>query len=205
MIETNLEGLYKQRYEMVLKELAKRLEENLKSSLEGCPRIDRIVARAKTPARFIDKANKIEEGHLKYIEPLNQIQDQIGARVITFYLSDVETVSKCVEDYYSSIERKLIIPDDENEFGYEGKHYILFLPTDLLTPELPEEHCPRFFELQIKTLFEHSWAEANHDIAYKPSSKLSKEQRRKIAFTAAQAWGADMIFDELHKEITTEN
>jgi putative GTP pyrophosphokinase len=202
MPESKLESLYKQRYELVLQEIAKRLEFHLKSSLEGYPRIDRIIARAKMPSRFLDKANKImEDGKLKYTEPLSQIQDQIGARIITFYPSDVETVSALIDEYYSPIEKRLLVPDDENEFGYEGKHYILFIPTDLLTPEIPKDYCPKFFELQIKTLFEHSWAEANHDLAYKPSSKLSKEQRRKIAFTAAQAWGADMIFDELHKEL----
>ena len=66
---------------------------------------------------------------------------------------------------------------------------------------MSEEHCPTFFELQIKTLFEHSWAEANHDLAYKPHSELNLVQKRKIAFTAAQAWGADKIFDELSQEL----
>jgi ppGpp synthetase/RelA/SpoT-type nucleotidyltranferase len=60
---------------------------------------------------------------------------------------------------------------------------------------------PKFFELQIKTLFQHAWAEANHDLAYKPLVPMSAHQRRLIAFTAAQAWGADQVFAQLVDEI----
>ena len=60
---------------------------------------------------------------------------------------------------------------------------------------------PGFFELQIKTLFQHAWAEADHDLGYKPGTvPLTSAQRRKIAFTSAQAWGADHMFDELFRE-----
>jgi putative GTP pyrophosphokinase len=58
-----------------------------------------------------------------------------------------------------------------------------------------------FFELQLKTLFQHAWSEADHDLGYKPSAELSLDQKRRLAFTAAQAWGADLIFDELYREI----
>ncbi|MNL70650.1 hypothetical protein D3C87_1956870 [compost metagenome] len=60
---------------------------------------------------------------------------------------------------------------------------------------------PEFFELQVKTLFQHAWSEAEHDLAYKPSEPLSTLQQRQIAFTAAQAWGADQIFEQLHTEL----
>lgn len=57
-----------------------------------------------------------------------------------------------------------------------------------------------FFELQIKTLFQHAWSESEHDLGYKPTTTLSSDQKRRLAFTAAQAWGADQIFDELFKQ-----
>jgi ppGpp synthetase/RelA/SpoT-type nucleotidyltranferase len=63
------------------------------------------------------------------------------------------------------------------------------------------EECPTFFELQIKTLFQHAWGEADHDLIYKPSGALTSDQRRRVAFTAAQAWGADRIFEELAQEL----
>jgi putative GTP pyrophosphokinase len=56
---------------------------------------------------------------------------------------------------------------------------------------------PPFFELQMKPLFQHAWAEANHNLLYNPTFDFSADQKRKIAFIAAQSWGADMFIEEL--------
>jgi putative GTP pyrophosphokinase len=92
------------------------------------------------------------------------------------------------------------VPDSEREFGYEGRHFILFLPRDVFKDEENESAVISFFELQIKTLFQHAWSESEHDLGYKPTTTLSSDQKRRLAFTAAQAWGADQIFDELFKQ-----
>jgi ppGpp synthetase/RelA/SpoT-type nucleotidyltranferase len=67
--------------------------------------------------------------------------------------------------------------------------------------EVKEDESIQFFELQIKTLFQHAWSEAEHDLGYKPTTILTSAQKKRLAFTAAQAWGADQIFDELFREI----
>jgi ppGpp synthetase/RelA/SpoT-type nucleotidyltranferase len=95
-----------------------------------------------------------------------------------------------------------MVPDSESEFGYIGKHYILAVPDDVYPDDEGEAKLiPKFFELQIKTLFQHAWSEANHDIAYKPVTTLTSLQKRQLAFTAAQAWGADQIFETLSREL----
>lgn len=184
--------------EAVLAPLAERLEGFIAEQLYGVPRIDRISARAKSIDRFLAKAGKLVDGMVKYEDPLSQIQDQIGARVVTFYLSDVERVSDEIKEYFRPVEEKLIVPDSEREFDYVGKHFILFIPDDVFRDDIDPNAGPKFFELQVKTLFQHAWSEANHDLGYKPSGELSKHQKRQIAFTSAQAWGADLIFDQLH-------
>jgi ppGpp synthetase/RelA/SpoT-type nucleotidyltranferase len=75
------------------------------------------------------------------------------------------------------------------------------LPTDVIERDMDQNLLPSFFELQIKTLFQHAWSEADHDLGYKPGEKpLTTEQNRLVAFTSAQAWGADHIFDQLFRE-----
>lgn len=43
--------------------------------------------------------------------------------------------------------------------------------------EIKEDESVAFFELQIKTLFQHAWSEAEHDLGYKPSTVLSSDQK----------------------------
>ena len=196
-----LEEEYRQRFEVVLKPLASAIERHICEHLQSEPRIDRITARAKSVDRFLVKARTLVNGEPKYSDPLPQIQDQIGVRIITFYCSDVDSVIESVKRYYRPIESRVIVPDSEWEFGYFGHHFVLLIPSDVIDSSVDKTLIPEFFELQVKTLFQHAWSEANHDLGYKPqSAPLNSDAKRRLAFTSAQAWGADRIFDELFRE-----
>jgi len=118
-----------------------------------------------------------------------------------FYKNDAEQVAEDVKKYFKHIETQRVIPDSEREFGYEGIHYIFFIPDDLFEEPISGGRPVEFFELQIKTLFQHAWSQAEHDLGYKPSATLTSDQKRRVAFTAAQAWGADLIFDEMFRQL----
>lgn len=191
---------YDNRYKNALKPAANALREHLADLLKTEPRIDRVTARAKHPASFLKKAQAQANGKQKYSEPLAQIQDQIGARVIVFFRADVERLDGIIKSYFKTIEFRDRIPESEWEFGYFGRHYVLVLPSDVKGDAIDKSMLPDFFELQIKTLFQHAWSEAEHDLGYKPGSMpLSPDEKRKLAYTSAQAWGADHMFDELFK------
>lgn len=198
-----LEVLYRLRHETVLKPLASALVNHISDCFKGQPRIDRISVRAKDVSSFMNKAMKVEEDRRKYSEPIHQIQDQIGARIITFYRADVDELDKIIGKYFRAIESKDHVPDSEWEFGYFGRHHILVIPSDVIDDNWNRAMVPKFFELQIKTLFQHAWSQAEHDVGYKEEKKpLNLDQKRRLAFTSAQAWGADRVFDELFKELT---
>lgn len=185
-----------------LEQVAEQLACFIRELLADLPRIDRVSSRAKNPERFAAKAQRVDEtGHARYQDPLTQIQDQIGARVIVFYKSDVTAIKDQLLRYLQPLEHEELVPESHWEFGYFGHHWIFALPDDVI-PEHVEKHAvPRFFELQVKTLFQHAWSEANHDVAYKPATEPTADQQRRFAYTAAQAWGADRVFDELWKEL----
>ncbi|MFT3813338.1 MAG: RelA/SpoT domain-containing protein [Acidovorax sp.] len=199
MTDAELLAEYARRHEVALKPLAEGLARHLTDRLAGVKRIDRVSARAKDPERFLAKATKEADGRRKYGDPFSQIQDQVAARVTVFYLSDVEAVEATLRKYFNRIE-EITVAEEPKKFGYEGRHLILAIPEELFEEE---EHpdAPDFFELQIKTLFQHAWSEAEHDLAYKPPTPLTDGQTREIAFTAAQAWGADQMFAKLFKEL----
>ena len=197
-----LKEAYIEKYQTYLSPSAKRLETHLKQLLLGIPRIDNICTRAKSLDRFLGKAKKLDEetGKLKYELPLDEIQDQVGARIVVFYLSDVKVISGLVKKHFATVENTVKQPLSDKEFGYFGEHFILALPTDV-THDLHTDSS-NVFELQIKTLFQHAWSEAEHDSSYKAPSEMTKDERRLVALTSAHAWAADRIFDDFFKQIT---
>ena len=197
-----LKEAYIEKYQTYLSPSAKRLETHLKQLLLGVPRIDNICTRAKSLDRFLGKAKKLDEetGKFKYELPLDEIQDQVGARIVVFYLSDVKVISELVKKQFATVENTVKQPLSDKEFGYFGEHFILALPTDV-THDLHTDSS-NVFELQIKTLFQHAWSEAEHDSSYKAPSEMTKDERRLVALTSAHAWAADRIFDDFFKQIT---
>ncbi|CCV15560.1 hypothetical protein [Mesorhizobium sp. STM 4661] len=110
-------------------------------------------------------------------------------------------IEKLILREFRPIGSKYVVPQHQWEFGYFGRHHILIMPSDLYGAAEDRTLVPDVFELQIKTLFQHAWSEAEHDLGYKPGEQpLDREDERLLAFTSAQAWGADRIFDDLFKK-----
>lgn len=194
---------YARRFDAHLRRVAQALERMAIDELGSVQLIDRVSARAKNPRRFADKARKRrEDGGLKYPHPLTEVQDQIGLRVVVLYADVVPSVSQQLLKYFRPIERQDVEPESDWEFGYFGRHFILALPGDVVPSDVDLAEVPDFFELQVKTLFQHAWSEANHDLGYKPEAELDGGQRRLAAFAAAQAWGADRAFTELRSRLS---
>ncbi len=173
----------------VLRSVAGEIESLTREVLRDVPRIDRVSTRVKSAEKFVEKATR-----KKYKNPLFDIQDQIGERIVVFYRNDVEAVVDKVVAEFRRVEDRVVEEPDPESFSYEARHLVCLIPPDTFARYGPPID---FFELQISTLFQHAWAEANHDLGYKSQQELSYDVRRRIAWAASQAWGADTIFDEL--------
>jgi putative GTP pyrophosphokinase len=199
---TDLASNYQLRYRNALVPTAIRLEVLVSELLLDWKSIDSVRARAKSPDRFLEKARRDDgAGKAKYSVPLLEIQDQIGLRVVVFYEDNVPLVSQELLRYFVSIEDREVFPESPWEFGYFGMHHILVIPGDVVTDEVDQDLLPSFFELQIKTLFQHAWSEAEHDLGYKPEATLARHQKRLLAYSAAQAWGADRAVTEIRHDL----
>ncbi len=197
----NLLKQYSQRY-VALVGVSVSLEQLIKSYLSDIPSIDRITCRAKDPKSFVAKAmQKNRAGRLKYFDPITEIQDQIGARVIVKYLRDVGIVLDTMDEWFRPVEETVHEPESPYEFGYFGEHRIYPLPNQIVPEGIGRIELPRFFELQVRTLSQHAWSEAEHDLGYKSRTGLTREHRRLLALASAQAWGIDRIFEELREEL----
>jgi len=191
--------------EPTLKEIAIKIEHHLTDILKDLQHIDRVGCRVKSEKSFMDKTLKEENGKLKYSVPLKEIQDMVGARIIVYYNTDIDTVVDVLLRFFQKVEKRSIVPDDVRQFGYEGLHYICFIPSPIYSHHRSNPLVPDFFELQIKTLYQHSWSQTEHGLGYKPNTPLTADQQRRIAFIAAQSWGADTILEELTKNQISNN
>lgn len=183
-----------ERRQPLLTDMAHQLESGLISALDDRPHIDRVTFRVKSMGSFATKCTD------KYLNPLEEIEDQIAGRVLVFFSSDIEGVAAIAKARWGTVEDARHRPPHNAEFGYESHHQICVIPEHLQGPEWHAEHdMPKTFELQIRTLFMHAYAEPQHDFGYKSTSPVTGESRRLLAWIAASAWGADHAWEDLRR------
>jgi predicted RNase H-like nuclease/ppGpp synthetase/RelA/SpoT-type nucleotidyltranferase len=128
-----------------------------------------VTGRAKGVASFAAKAARTVDGERVFADPLVEITDQIGIRVITYVQSDVDAVAELLDD-------QVVVHDDrdlgretasEGRFGYASRHLLIGL--DSAREGLPayENLLGRLAQVQIRTVLQHAWAQFEHDIRYK--------------------------------------
>lgn len=181
-----------------LVDISMEIEIELKEALSDKLHVDKISCRVKTIDSYMGKINKERDGKLKYETPIKEIQDLIGARVVVYYKQTADEIFDYLSKYFSVVERTRVIPDEPSKFGYEGIHLVCFISPIIFNKYKGETLLPDFFELQIKTLYQHAWGQAEHGLGYKPGVKLESDEKRKLAFIAAQSWGADEILSDLY-------
>lgn len=183
----------------LLKELAERLEQETRDALRHTPRIDRISFRAKEPESFAKKSLSVgADGSKKYKVPLADIEDQVGGRVLVFFRRDIDIVVSLLLKTFSRVEQTRKAPASDNAFAYESDHLVFMIPPQSIPPGWDKlDWRPTTFEMQVRTLFMHAWAEPEHDMSYKAQRPLTSEERRKIAWAASNAWGGDAIFEQV--------
>lgn len=199
----DLRGTYESRVP-VLEQAAQRLEAEVQEHFSGRPHVDRISFRVKGVDSFVKKACR--DIKPPYEHPLEEIEDQIAGRILVLFIDDLETTVGHVNELVIPVEQHHKRPTHYNEFDYESHHGVYALPPQYLPDGWDQqEDMPQTFELQVRTLFQHAYAEPQHDLGYKPGAPLSDEVRRELAWIAANSWGADHALDRVRKTLAASN
>lgn len=187
----------------ILTTTARYLQERVSEALESTKHIDRVAFRPKGLDSFVKKATRAAtERHAAYERPLVEVEDQIAGRVLVFFRDDIDVVGEVLSSELGPVEQRRQEPEGDDQFGYESVHLIFVIPEHLKAEGWTDQNdMPITFELQVRTLFMHAWAEPQHDLGYKPGATLHRDHRRQLAWVAASAWGADRVLNEVKNDL----
>jgi putative GTP pyrophosphokinase len=152
-----------------------------------------VEARVKEYESFMGKKLR------KNIDNPEEINDVLGLRVICFILSDVEKAKEVIEKNFNVIGRM----DDKTEalgpdrFGYRSVHYIVSISANRQNLPEYENYKDLKFEIQIRTILQHAWAEIEHDRNYKSATGLPRELQREFSRLSAELESIDVRFQQL--------
>ena len=161
--------------------------------------IHQIISRTKTRDRLKEK---IERKGEKY-KTIDDITDIVGIRIISYFADDVDKIAKTIEkefkiDKPNSIDKRKL---EDDRFGYMSLHYVCeFTPDRIKLPEYQKFKGIKF-EIQIRSILQHSWAEIEHDIGYKGSYSIPKFAKRSFHRIAALLETADLEFNRLRESL----
>jgi ppGpp synthetase/RelA/SpoT-type nucleotidyltranferase len=158
-----------------------------------------VQARAKSVPSF---AEKILRKRPKYVDPVRQLNDLCGARVITHTREEVDAFCAFVRRHFEVDEAN---SEDKraalraNEFGYRAVHYGVRLPPQAIGAAIgpvaiPPEVEGLKAEVQVRTIAQHCWAEIGHDRIYKSTFPVPDRLIRESARIAALLENVDDSF-----------
>ena len=182
----------------------------VRSILDTCITAQQITVhsiehRAKELDSFARKAGKHSDqkpNQPRYPDPLSNVTDLAGVRVIAYFLSSVDRVEPIINREFKVVEKtdKSELLRREERLGYHSVHYIVELRLNRF--QLPEYERFRGLraEIQVRTILQHAWAEIEHDVQYKAPSTLPAEIRRRFMTLAGSLEIADREFQAIQDE-----
>ncbi|MEM7290521.1 MAG: hypothetical protein AAF412_09185 [Pseudomonadota bacterium] len=160
--------------------LAKALVTELTKSMSAT--LHTVTSRAKSPESLRSKIRT--KGYRK---PESQVMDLIGVRVITFYHDDVSSIVRLLKKTLDVNEAESIDKRAQlglREFGYRSVQIIARLKPHHQKGREYEPLYDQWFEIQIRSILEHAWAEIEHEVVYKSKVDYPREIVRRFASLA---------------------
>jgi putative GTP pyrophosphokinase len=161
-----------------------------------------VQSRVKKPKSL---ANKIVGR--KY-SSFDQITDIVGVRVITNFSDDADRIAERLREEFSIDERNSIDKStvlDPDQFGYLSLQLIARIKQKRKALREYRDFRNDPFEIQIRSILQHAWAEIEHDRGYKSVDKIPREVKRRFARLAALLELGDSEFVEIRDRVNAIN
>lgn len=168
--------------------------------------IENLLQQNKIEYLSISYRTKTKEGILEkvsrknYKNPIEELTDISGVRVILYLESDIAKVSDIIRstfniDSNNSMDNEGRLSSDK--VGYRSVHYVCDIGEKRNTLREYEYISGLSCEIQVRTMLQHAWAELTHDRNYKLGANLPLQIQRKINLFSGMLEIADEGFSEI--------
>jgi len=162
------------------REAAKTAEDLVRAILADLPvEIHVITSRCNEPDSL-----RLKLRRKRYRQPGRQLTDRIGVRIITYFESDIPAIVSTLQrelkiDKHKSEDKRTKL--NLREFGYLSVH--LIARAKGRWSRIPGFTAIRgiWFEIQVRSILEHAWAEIEHETVYKSGIAFPDEIKRRFA------------------------
>lgn len=134
---------------------------------------------------------------------ISDITDVIGIRAIAHFEDEVDLISNILKkefkvDSKNSTDKRL---KEYDRFGYASNHFVLGLGPERMRLTEYNRYTDIKFEVQVRTILQHAWAEIEHDIGYKSKEDIPIIAKRNFSRISALLEIADLEFTNLRKTL----
>jgi ppGpp synthetase/RelA/SpoT-type nucleotidyltranferase len=173
-----------------------------------------VQARPKSISGFAEKALRKREEYIRRYgcaDPVNQITDLCGARVVTQTREEVDVICEFVKEHFDIDSRNTVDCSERlkpTEFGYRSVHYVVkfkpdVFPTKGVEATIPDDVYGLWAEIQVRTLLEHAWADFTHNVTYKSAFEIPTKWERELSGLAATLEATDGAFSRIQAGLQT--
>jgi len=155
--------------------------------------VQTIESRAKDPHSLLDKLRRKQ-----YLNPGEQVKDLIGVRAITQYPDDAEAAAEILAPAFEIDKEESYDKFEELEakvFDYRSIHLVARLHES--DANITKVLGRSWFEIQVRSLLQHAWAEVDHEIKYKSGIAFPKPLERRFAAIAGSLETLDQAFIDM--------
>jgi len=174
----------------------KRLADEVEFAIEGA--VPASVKLHGSSVRVKDRSSYLGKILRKgYTDPLSEVQDLVGARVVCLYASDLPRIRELIATLFEIVEEEdKVNSGPVDTFGYMSMHYICRLQRTSTGPRYEGLHGLTF-EVQCRTILMDAWANVSHHLAYKGEASIPKPLKRDFHALAGLFYIADSHFEML--------
>lgn len=154
----------------------------LKSFRKEVPKLGimpEISGRTKDVLSIIKKIKKKQSKTPGY--DYKDVNDKLGIRIICNYKDECDIVEKFVYEKLIVVGKE--IKSEKIEFdklSYLSNHYDVKIKQDGFNSSNYDELKDLVFEIQVRTLNQHTWANAAHSLAYKQEMDIADSLKRRL-------------------------